>query len=71
MKDWIGFLERFLQVSDYPILLDNGSISALDAKLKAESEFEQYRIIQDRLYESDFDKLLKKRGIDIIPPEVE
>lgn len=60
MKDWIVFLEKFLQISDYPILLGNGCISALDAKLKAESEFEEYRVIQDRLYESDFDRLLKE-----------
>ncbi len=58
MKDWIVFLDKFLALSDYPILLDNGKISALEAKLKAESEYEKYRVIQDREYLSDFDKLL-------------
>lgn len=58
MKDWILFLDKFLALSDYPILLDNGKISALEAKLKAEAEYEKYRVIQDREYLSDFDKLL-------------
>ncbi len=58
MKDWIKFLDKFLALSDYPILLDKGKISALEAKLKAESEYEKYRITQDREYLSDFDKLL-------------
>jgi len=58
MKDWIVFLDKFLALSDYPILLDNGKISALEAKLKAEAEYEKYRVIQDREYLSDFDKLL-------------
>jgi len=47
-----------LALSDYPILLDNGKVSALEAKLKAHSEYEKYRVIQDREYLSDFDKLL-------------
>lgn len=58
MQDWIIFLDKFLTLSDYPILLDNGKISALEAKLKAESEYDKYRIIQDQEYLSDFDKLL-------------
>lgn len=58
MKDWIVFLDKFLALSDYPILLDNGKVSALEAKLKAESEYEQYRVIQDGLFISDFDRLL-------------
>ena len=58
MKDWIVFLDKFLSLSDYPILLDSGKISALEAKLKAQSEYEKYRVIQDREYLSDFDKLL-------------
>ena len=60
MKDWINFLDKFLALSDYPILLDKGKISALEAKIKAEGEYEKYRIIQDRLFESDFDILLKQ-----------
>ena len=58
MKDWIGFLDKFLELSDYPILLDNGKISALEAKLKAEAEYEKYRVIQDKNFVSDFDRLI-------------
>lgn len=58
MKDWIEFLDKFLDLSMYPILLDNGKITALQAKLKAESEYEEYRVIQDKVYLSDFDLLL-------------
>jgi len=58
MKDWIELLDKFLALSDYPMLLDNGKISALEAKLKAHAEYEEYRIEQDRKYISDFDKLL-------------
>jgi hypothetical protein len=57
MADWIEYLDKFLSL-DYPVLLDNGKISALEAKLKAHSEYEKYRVVQDRLFVSDFDKLL-------------
>ncbi|PZV14818.1 MAG: cell filamentation protein Fic [Pseudanabaena sp.] len=60
MADWIKFLDNFLQLSDYPILSDKGKVSKLEAKLKAEAEYEKYRVIQDREYESDFDKEVKK-----------
>ncbi len=59
MKEWSTFLENFLELSDFPILNDKGKISMLEAKIKAEGEFEKYRVIQDRIYESDFDKLIK------------
>ncbi len=58
MKDWVIYLDKFLALSDYPILLDNGKVSALEAKLKAHGEYEKYRVIQDKQYISDFDKLL-------------
>lgn len=58
MKEWIEFLDRFIELSSYPILLDKGKISALEAKLKAESEYEKYRVVQDKKYLSDFDRLL-------------
>ena len=67
MKDWVGFLDRFLELSDYPILTDNGKITALEAKLKAEGEYDKYRVIQDKAYRSDFDKLIqdtKNKEID-------
>ena len=60
MKDWVIFLDKFLELSDYPILLDKGKISALEAKLKAEGEYSKYRIIQDRNYISDFDKEVRR-----------
>ncbi len=60
MKDWSKFLGNFLQLSNYPILNDKGKITMLEAKLKAEGEFEKYRVIQDREYESDFDREIKK-----------
>jgi hypothetical protein len=60
MKDWVGFLDKFIELSDYPILLDSGKISILEAKIKAETEFEQFRIEQDKTFESDFDKFLEE-----------
>lgn len=60
MQDWVVFLDKFLALSDYPILLDKGKVSALEAKLKAEGEYDKYRVIQDKNYISDFDRLLKK-----------
>ena len=60
MKDWVIFLDKFLELSDYPILLDKGRVSALEAKLKAEAEYEKYRVIQDKNYLSDFDKEVKR-----------
>lgn len=60
MEDWSKFLNNFLQLSNYPVLQDSGKITALEAKLKAEQEFEKYRIIQDREYLSDFDKEIQK-----------
>lgn len=60
MKDWEEFLVKFLELSDVPILIDSGKISMLKAKLKAESEYDKYRVIQDRNYVSDFDKEIKR-----------
>lgn len=60
MQDWSAFLNNFLQLSSYPILNDKGKITMLEAKLKAEMEFDKYRVIQDKNYESDFDKEVKK-----------
>jgi hypothetical protein len=56
MADWGQFLHSFLELSSYPILQDKGKVSALEAKLKAEQEYEEYRVIQDENYISDFDK---------------
>lgn len=60
MEQWASFLDRFLELSNYPILLDNGRISMLEAKIKAETEYNKYRTIQDKTWESDFDKQIKK-----------
>jgi hypothetical protein len=60
MQEWIHFLNRFLELSQYPILQDNGKVSALEAKLKAEQEYENYRKIQDENYISDFDREIKR-----------
>jgi hypothetical protein len=60
MEDWAKRLDRFLEADDRSILQDSGKISAQLAKEFAESEFEKYRIIQDRLFESDFDREVKK-----------
>ncbi len=60
MEDWSQFLHGFLELSEYPILKDKGRVSALEAKLKAEQEYEEYRIIQDRVFLSDFDKEIKR-----------
>ena len=56
MQDWAQFLHSFLELSNYPILQDKGKVSALEAKLKSEQEYEEYRVIQDENYISDFDK---------------
>jgi hypothetical protein len=60
MKDWTKFLNNFLQLSNYPILNDSGKVTMLEAKLKAEQEFDKFRVIQDQNWESDFDKMIKK-----------
>jgi hypothetical protein len=60
MEDWAKFLHSFLELSKYPILKDKGRVSALEAKLKAEQAFEEYRIVQDQNYVSDFDKEIKR-----------
>ena len=60
MSDWAKFLDDFLTLSNYPILTHKGKVSQLEAKLKAETEYEKYRIVQDQIYESDFDKEVKK-----------
>lgn len=65
MEDWAKYIDRFLTMDDRELLQDNGKVSAEQAKEFAESEFEKYRIVQDRLFVSDFDKeiegLLEKK----------
>jgi hypothetical protein len=59
MEDWAKRLDLFLQFDDREILQNAGKISAEIAKQYAESEFEKYRIVQDKLFQSDFDKLIE------------
>ena len=56
MADWASKLDVFLQFNDAEVLQNKGKVTAAIAKTFAESEFEQYRVIQDRLYQSDFDR---------------
>ena len=58
MQDWAEKLDAFLQFNDAEILKDKGKVTAAIAKAFAESEFEKYRVIQDRQYQSDFDRLM-------------
>lgn len=60
MQDWENRLGGFLKLWDRDILQDAGKVSAEIAKAHAESEFEKYRIVQDRFFESDFDRLVKQ-----------
>ncbi|MDR1584937.1 MAG: virulence RhuM family protein, partial [Prevotellaceae bacterium] len=59
MENWALFLDSFLELSSYPVLLDAGKITAEQAKIKAYEEYNKFRVIQDRNYESDFDRELK------------
>ena len=60
MQDWETRLNRFIAATDREILQDAGKVSAEIAQAHAESEFEKYRIIQDHLFESDFDRIVKQ-----------
>jgi len=60
MEDWENRLNKFIEATDRTILQNAGKVSAEIAKAHAESEFEKYRIIQDQLFESDFDKEIKR-----------
>lgn len=60
MEDWSKRLDAFLQFDEREVLQDNGKISAKLAQASAESEFEKYRVVQDQLFESDFDKAVRR-----------
>jgi hypothetical protein len=60
MQDWSEFLHNFLELSSYAILKDKGRVSTLEAKLKAEQEYEEYRVTQDNNYISDFDREVRR-----------
>ena len=65
MEDWSKRLDAFLEFDDWNVLQDAGKVTAKLAKEFAESEFEKYRIVQDRLFKSDFDKELTKIEADL------
>ena len=58
MRDWVERLDAFLQFNEEDILHDKGKVTATIAKAFAESEFEKFRVLQDRTYQSDFDRLV-------------
>ena len=60
MKDWEVRLNHFIEAADREVLQDAGKVTAEIARAHAESEFEKFRIVQDRLFESDFDREIKK-----------
>lgn len=62
MEDWEKRLNSFIEMFEYGLLEDAGKVTAEIAKLHAETEFEKYRIIQDRLFESDFDRFIAQTG---------
>lgn len=64
MEDWAKRLDAFLEFDERDVLQGSGKVSAKQAEAHAESEFEKYRIVQDRLFESDFDKMVKALPAD-------
>lgn len=60
MQDWETRLNRFIEMTDRDVLRDAGKVTAEIARAHAEAEFEKYRIVQDKLFESDFDLMLKQ-----------
>lgn len=71
MEDWAKRIDKFLDATDREILQDAGRITAEYAKEYAETEFEKYRIIQDRLFRSDFDRMSENDALPELPLEDE
>ncbi len=65
MQDWEVRLNRFIDATDRKVLQDAGKVTAEIARTHAESEFEKYRIVQDKLFVSDFDIIMNKQIISI------
>ena len=61
MEDWASKLDVFLKMNDEDILVDKGKVTHEIAKAFAESEYEKYRVVQDKLYESDFEMCIRDR----------
>lgn len=68
MDDWAKRIDKFLDLTDRPVLTDAGHVSAEQAKEYAETEFEKYRIIQDKLFQSDFDRF---NDDNLLPLDIE
>jgi len=68
MEDWAKRIDKFLDLTDRPVLTDAGHVSAEQAKEYAETEFEKYRVIQDKLFQSDFDRF---NDNDFLPLDIE
>lgn len=68
MEDWAKRIDKFLDLTDRPVLTDTGHVSAEQAKEYAETEFEKYRVIQDKLFQSDFDRF---NDDNLIPLDIE
>ncbi|WP_289873413.1 virulence RhuM family protein [uncultured Duncaniella sp.] len=68
MEDWAKRIDRFLDLTDRPVLTDAGHVSAEQAKEYAETEFEKYRVIQDKLFQSDFDRF---NDDNLLPLDIE
>lgn len=68
MEDWAKRIDKFLDLTDRPVLTDAGHITAEQAKEYAETEFEKYRVIQDKLFQSDFDRF---NDDNLIPLDIE
>lgn len=68
MEDWAKRIDRFLDLTDRPILTDSGHVSTEQAKEYAETEFEKYRVIQDKLFQSDFDRF---NDDNLLPLDIE
>ena len=60
MKDWVAKLDAFLQFNEEDILTNSGKVTATIAKAFAETEYEKYKPIQNKQFESDFDREIKK-----------
>ena len=68
MEDWAKHIDRFLDLTDRPVMTDSGHVSAEQAKEYAETEFEKYRVIQDKLFQSDFDRF---NDDNLLPLDIE
>ena len=68
MEDWAKRIDKFLDLTDRPVLTDTGHVSAEQAKEYAETEFKKYRVIQDKLFQSDFDRF---NDDNLLPLDIE